>query len=208
MMKEKFQFYKNIILVVASALTLVAVTFAWFSTDKRNDVSSLQHVIGSELINVAFYEETTPNSYQKMSGDIELNEFVIGSHSKYKMAVTTYTDQPLSLTLAIDGLSSVSSNFKNAIEVKYSLYKANKNANGTFSETGSAIYQSENYVKLSELSSTGNIFTRVLNAYQSSSRDYFIIQYEIGISEDAPEEIEGMRSALGSVKVSAQLAAG
>lgn len=205
MMKEKFQFYKNIILVVASALTLVAVTFAWFSTPNTNSVPAIQSSVGNELINVAFFEETATNTYTRMTGDIELDNIVSGSHSKYKMAVTTLTEQPLNLSLSIDGLSSVATDFKNSIEVKYSVYKAVKNANGTFSETGGAIYQSGNYVKLSELAN-GVVFNRLLTSYQSSDRDYFIIQYEIGIADNATG-IQGKSSNLGNVKVSAQLSA-
>ena len=41
-MKKEFAFIKNLILAVASALTLIAVSFAWFSNSSENFVPSIK----------------------------------------------------------------------------------------------------------------------------------------------------------------------
>ena len=67
---KKFSFYKNIILVVASALTLVAVTFAWFSVAYVNDISGIQASVSGDLIKVDFYEQNDDGEYTALTDDI------------------------------------------------------------------------------------------------------------------------------------------
>ena len=205
MMKNKFQFYKNIILVVASALTLVAVTFAWFNTYDNNGVSRISRNISADLINVDFYEKNGA-AFDEMDGDISLN-FVSGDSSEYKMVITTFTEDDLRLAFAIDDLAGVDARLKNSVEIKYSLYKATKNSNGTFTENQIITSSSDAFVPLSGcVGSDGTVFNSLLGEYQNSEKDYFVMHYEIRLSDTATSDIQGAESALGSVRFSAQVA--
>ncbi len=56
-MKKEFAFIKNLILAVASALTLIAVSFAWFSNSSENFVPSIKgEVVSPTYESVAYYE--------------------------------------------------------------------------------------------------------------------------------------------------------
>lgn len=207
-MKGKFQFYKNIILVVASALTLVAVTFAWFSSSFTTNLEPFEAVVSGDAIRVDYYQADENGQYQPLSGDIELKDFVPGNFNKYKLVVTTKTADKLQMSFAIDGLSSaIPQELKESVCIKYTMYTTNKGVgeNGSVLYTDSvAISWSNNYVPLSTLDN-GNIFSNMLiSNYQQSASDVFVIYYEIGLSEDAPDTIGGMSSDLGSVKISAQ----
>ncbi len=204
MMKSKFQFYKNIILVVASALTLVAVTFAWFNTYSNNGVSRISRNISGELINVDFYEKRG-TAFDRMNGDISL-DFVSGDSSEYKMVITTFTKDGLKLAFSIDDLADVDPDLKQFVEIKYSLYKATKNSDGTFTEGQQITTSTDNsFVPLSTLSSDGTVYNLLIGDYQSSEKDYFIMHYEIRLSDAAEIGISGEHE-LGSVRFSAQVA--
>lgn len=204
MMKSRFQFYKNIILVVASALTLVAVTFAWFNIYDNNGVSKISRSIGAELINVDFYEKKG-TAFDKMDGDISL-KFDSGDSSEYKMIITTFTEDDLKLAFAIDDLTDVDANLKNSVEIRYSLYKATKNSDGTFTED-ELINSSNDFVPLSTcVGSDSTVFSLLLGEYQNTDKDYFVMHYEIRLSDAAASEVQGTDSDLGSVRFSAQVA--
>ena len=207
-MKTKFQFYKNIILVVASALTLIAVTFAWFSTSFHNGVGTITQSISADLIKVDFYEKSG-SKYVPMNGDIELDGAESGKYSQYKMVITTFTKDALNLSFGIDDLpKDMNADLKNAVCIKYSLYAATKNADGSFTE-GICVSSTEgNYVSLSTLTN-GEIFNSLsLGNYQQADtdKDYFVVYYEIGLSESAGNNIQNMDSSLGSVRFNAKVA--
>lgn len=210
MMKEKFQFYKNIILVVASALTLVAVTFAWFSSPLTNTVPSFKADVDNKLINVQFYESSNNGStYQLMSTSSNIDvSGVAGSYEKYKIVVKTTTKDKLKLSMCIDELpANMNAKLKDAVCVKYDLYKGIKRSNGVI-EDGSLITSSTGvggYVSLSDLAN-GVIFNDYsVGDYQQTKNDYFVVYYEIGISEGASSDVQGLSSDLGSIRLSAQL---
>ena len=207
-MKGKFQFYKNIILVVASALTLVAVTFAWFSTSFTTNLDSFEAVVSGNAVKVDYYQEDENGQYQPLSGDIELEDFVPGNYNKYKIVVTTKTSDKLQLSFAIDGLpSDIPQELKDSVCIKYTMYTTNKGVgeNGSDSYADAvAISWSNDFVSLSTLDN-GTFFNNLLlSNYQQSASDVFVIYYEIGLSENAPATIGGMESDLGSIKISAQ----
>ena len=206
MMKRNFQFYKNIILVVASALTLVAVTFAWFSTPSSNGVPGIKSLIGNELISVKFFESKDNGAtYAKMDGDISLENAEPGQYAKYKMEVMTYTEAPIALSFAIDNLpADMPQELKDEVCIKYTLHRASKNQQGKI-EVGQQISASTGYIPLSELNN-GAIFgsdSFSLGNYQTSKNDYFVIFYEIGVSDDATRS-GGLESSLGNIRLSAQ----
>ena len=207
-MKGKFQFYKNIILVVASALTLVAVTFAWFSTSFTTNLDSFEAVVSGNAVKVDYYQEDENGQYQPLNGDIELEDFVPGNYNKYKIVVTTKTSDKLQLSFAIDGLpSDIPQELKDSVCIKYTMYTTNKGVgeNGSDSYADAvAISWSNDFVPLSTLDN-GTFFNNLLlSNYQQSASDVFVIYYEIGLSENAPATIGGMESDLGSIKISAQ----
>lgn len=210
MMKSKFQFYKNIILVVASALTLVAVTFAWFSSPATNDVSSIDGRVGTDLINVYFYESDGKGGYKPLTGDIDLGGMVSGEYKQYKFIIRTNSKDAMKLNFSIDGLDEVSQEFKEAVSIKHTLKTAKRTEkNGTVTYTdGTQIDSSvgiNGYVSLSSLGDTGLICSPNLEQYQTEKGNYFVMYYEIGLSESAGASVQGKASSLGTVKLSAQL---
>lgn len=207
-MKSKFQFYKNIILLVASALTLVAVTFAWFNVTYDNEVSDFEATIGGDIINVDFFVADEEEKYSRLDGDIVLKDFVPGSYNKYMMVVSTKTSDPLKMNFGIVGLpEDLNAELSDAVNIKYTLMTAKETVgtDGKASYSGADLIDASNgYVPLSTLKD-GIIFEGLyLSNYQTSSADKFVIYYEIGLSETSPSSIGGLSSDLGSVKVSAQ----
>lgn len=207
-MKKKFTFVKNLILAVASALTLIAVSFAWFSNSNDNYVSSIEsEVVSPTYANVLYYVADNANNYSRLYGDIELKNWTSGSFKKYKMIMTTATDDKLKLGMSIEGLpSNMNADLKKSVQVKYSVYKATKikNTNGTVSFRDDQLLFGSDYMRLSELSS-GKIFDgRSLASYQSKKNDVFVIYYEIGLAADSPTTIQGLSSSLGSLKINIQ----
>ena len=204
-MKSKFQFYKNIILVVASALTLIAVTFAWFSTPKGSSLGAFSgNVAPSALVSVSFQQDINGSgNYTPLSGDIELDGVVAGQYNKYRIIVKTVTDAPLRISMSIDDLpSNLSADLKRSVNIKYVLKRVTANPNGTYTD-GATINASSGYVNLNSLAN-GNVFSISLKNYQTSSSDYFAIYYEIGLSESSPATIEGASTSLGNVNIVAQ----
>ena len=206
MVKEKFQFIKNIILVVASALTLVAVTFAWFSTSHSNGVPLTINNVGNDVIDVTFYEKVG-TKFEKLTGDIALDSAVSGQFNQYKMVISTNTSDPVKLSVVITDLpQNMNDALKNAVCIKYSLYKAVKNTNGTVEQGAFISGSNDSYVPLSTLAD-GVIFSGYsLKDYQQSKDDYFILNYEIGLSGDAGSSVQGLTSSLGNLSISAQSA--
>lgn len=207
-MKKKFTFIKNLILAVASALTLIAVSFAWFSNPSDNYVSSIESEVETPTYgNVMYYVADSNNNYSRFYGDIELKNWTSGSFKKYKMILTTATEDKLKLGMSIEGLpSNMNADLKKSVQVKYSVYKASKvkNSNGVVSFNDDQLIYGSDYMRLSELSD-GKIFDgRSLASYQSSKNDVFVIYYEIGLAADSPTTIQGLSSSLGSLKINIQ----
>ncbi len=211
-MKKNFQFYKNIILVVASALTLIAVTFAWFAVSYENLAPQINASVSGDasLINVAFYQQDENKDFIPLQGDIELENFTPGSYNRYKMLITTKTTDKLQLKFAVENLpEDIPEDLKSSICIKYSLHSSVKNtaADGTVTYEGDKLISVTNgYVPLSEIKD-GIFFNKIsLANYQISSEDTFILYYEIGLSEDSPLTIADAKSSLGRIKISAQRA--
>lgn len=207
-MKGKFQFYKNIILVVASALTLVAVTFAWFTSNFSTNIDNYKGVVSGDAIKVDFYQPDEKGKLYQMSGNIELEEAVPGNYNSYKMLITTKTADKLMVSFAVDGLpEDMPQELKDYVCIKYSMYKTvvTKKDDGSITFTDKLLVSKSNdYVPLSALNN-GSIFSGVsLANFQTKSGETFSINYEIGLSEDAPASLGGTESELGSIKISAQ----
>lgn len=206
-MRKKFTFVKNLILAVASALTLIAVSFAWFSDSNQNFVPSITgEVVSPTYANVIFFSEGTDGSYSRLVGDMALDNWTAGSYQKYRIVMTTATDEALKIGMSIEGLpSNMNADLKNSVQVKYTVYKATKvvKNNVVSFEDGAMIFGSD-YMRLSELSN-GKIFDgRSLASYQTAKNDVFVIYYELGLAEDSPSTIEGLSSSLGTLKINVQ----
>lgn len=206
-MKKEFAFIKNLILAVASALTLIAVSFAWFSSSSENFVPSIKgEVVSPTYASVAYYEADNNGNYSRLTGNIELKNWSSGSFKKYKMILTTATDEKLKLSMSINELpSNMNSDLKKSVQVKYNVYKATKMMkNGVMTFNDGALLFSSDYMSLADLSN-GKIFDgRSLADSQTEKNDVYIIYYEIGLSADSPSSIEGLSSSLGTLQISVQ----
>ena len=181
-MKKEFAFIKNLILAVASALTLIAVSFAWFSNSSENFVPSIKgEVVSPTYASVAYYEADNNGNYSRLTGNIELKNWSSGSFKKYKMILTTATDEKLKLSMSINELpSNMNSDLKKSVQVKYNVYKATKTMkNGVMTFNDGALLFSSDYMSLADLSN-GKIFDgRSLADSQTEKNDVYIIYYEI-----------------------------
>ncbi len=209
-MKRNFQFYKTIILVVASALTLVAVTFAWFTVSYVNSAPEISAAVSGDgaLIGVDFYMQDENKEFQPLQDDIKLDNFTPGTYNRYQLLITTKTADKLQIKFAIDDLpEDIPDDLKSSICIKYSLHSTTESVeeDGTVTYTGDKLISISNgYVPLSEIKD-GVFFNKIsLANYQSTDKDTFILYYEIGLSEDSPTTIGGLKSSLGKIKVSAQ----
>ena len=206
-MKKEFAFIKNLILAVASALTLIAVSFAWFSNSSENFVPSIKgEVVSPTYASVSYYEADNNGNYSRLTGNIELKNWSSGSFKKYKMILTTATDEKLKLSMSINELpSNMNSDLKKSVQVKYNVYKATKTMkNGVMTFNDGALLFSSDYMSLADLSN-GKIFDgRSLADSQTEKNDVYIIYYEIGLSADSPSSIEGLSSSLGTLQISVQ----
>ncbi len=207
-MKKHASLYKNIIMVVASALTLVAVSFAWFTSNFSTNLDRYEAVVGGDAIKIDYYQLDDEGVYQPLSGDIELKDFVPGTYNKYKFDLTTKTADKLKLKFEITGIPvDMPEALEEAVQIKYSLWSQKKQTN----EDGSVTYvdfehisQSKDYVLLSEITDGVIIPSLSLENHQKTASDRFAIYYEIGLSENASPDVGGLESSLGSIKISAQ----
>lgn len=206
-MKKYSSLIKNLIMVVASALTLVAVSFAWFTSSFSTNLEQYEVAVGGDTIKVDYYQMDDAGAYQPLPGDIELNDFVPGKYNKYKFDITTKTSDKLNLKFEISGIPvDMPQELKDSVQIKYSIWSQKKQTTGgTVAYVDSElISQSEDYVLLSKISDGVIINSLSLGNYQKTSSDRFAIYYEIGLSENAPPEVSGLESSLGSIKISAQ----
>lgn len=206
-MKKYSSLIKNLIMVVASALTLVAVSFAWFTSSFSTNLDQYEVAVDGDTIKVDYYQMDDAGAYQPLPGDIELNDFVPGKYNKYKFDITTKTSDKLNLKFEISGIPvDMPQELKDSVQIKYSIWSQKKQTTGgTVAYVDSElISQSEDYVLLSKISDGVIINSLSLGNYQKTSSDRFAIYYEIGLSENAPPEVSGLESSLGSIKISAQ----
>ena len=206
-MKKYSSLIKNLIMVVASALTLVAVSFAWFTSSFSTNLDQYEVAVGGDTIKVDYYQMDDAGAYQPLPGDIELNDFVPGKYNKYKFDITTKTSDKLNLKFEISGIPvDMPQELKDSVQIKYSIWSQKKQTTGgTVAYVDSElISQSEDYVLLSKISDGVIINSLSLGNYQKTSSDRFAIYYEIGLSENAPPEVSGLESSLGSIEISAQ----
>lgn len=207
-MKKYSSLIKNLIMVVASALTLVAVSFAWFTSNFSTNLDQYKVAVGGDTVKIDYYQMDDGGVYQPLIGDIELNDFIPGEYNKYKFDITTKTSDKLNLKFEISGIpEDIPQELKDSVQIKYSLYSQKKktNTDGTVTYVDSVLVsESKGYASLSEITDGVIIPSLSLGNHQTTASDRFAIYYEIGLSENAPPEVSGLESSLGSIKISAQ----
>lgn len=189
-MEKKFVTIKNLILLIASALTLVAVSFAWFSLAQKNQVKKFDTDIVGSTIAVKYYESTNNGwSYKVLPGDINLNNMTDGSRKFYRMDVTTF-DTPIKLIMSFDNLGS-SNQFAKYVYFDYELVCEDTNQSLS-KQTG---------LKMSDYTYT-SVFAHDLSALQAANHKKYSVYYQVYLVTGS-ESLSGSGS-LGDVKLLGQ----
>ena len=192
-MKKDFKTIKNFILLIASALTLVAVTFSWFSLSKRVSPGAIDSSVSGSTLAVKYYEsKDSGKSYSPLTGDIIMNNMVEGQKAYYKMGVRTFKDKQIKLLMSFEGLSS--SNV--TARYVYFDYKLTTK-NGDVISSGTKL-------KMSDYSSA-NVFAADVSVYQKNNINDFELYYDVYVVIDGTTLSEANRTAsLGQVKLLGQ----
>ncbi len=193
-MKRDFKTIKNLILLIASSLTLVAVTFSWFSLNKKvGDFEIDSNVSGSTLA-VKYFESTDEGaSYSQIAGNMSMSNMCEGKTAYYRMDIKTFSDKLIKLIMSFDGLSSGNETAKYV----YFDYKL------VCTSTGEELL-SEKGLKMSDYSSA-DIFTYDVSSYQNNKNYDFRLFYNVYVKADgaiAPATNE--KVSLGEVKLLGQ----
>ncbi len=190
-MKKDFRTIKNIILLIASALTLVAVTFSWFSLSKVAGNFTLNPNVSGSTLSVKYYESKDNGvNYTKLDGDLAMDNMSQGQVAHYRMDVKTYKDALIKLVMSFDGLT----NSNTTAKYVYFDYKVVCKA------TGDVIGNGEK-CKMSDYTSS-NVFACDLSAHQKNGYYDFYVYYDVYIISDGTD-ISGSAS-LGEVKLTGQ----
>lgn len=189
-MKKDFRTIKNIILLIASALTLVAVTFSWFSLSKRVGNFTLDSNVSGSTIAVKYYESADGRNYTQLDGDLTMDNMFEGQTAHYRMDVKTFDDALVKLVMSFEGLSSSNSKAKYV----YFDYKV------VCKDTGDVIASGTKYNMADYASS--NVFAADLSSYQRSSHKDFYVYYDVYVISNGAD-ISGSAS-LGEVKLTGQ----
>lgn len=210
-MNKSYRTIKTLILVLASALTLVAVTFAWFSLSKEGLLPMITKKVTGGLVNITFQQTLDDTTYQTLTGDIDLSDCTAGQFNKYRLIITTNTADKIKLNFSIDDLpTDLPQALKDSVKIKYTLKKASKSVGSdgkTVYTDGDTILAStgiDGYVSLSEITDS-TVFNVDISSYQTAVGDCFILYYEIGLGQDSPSTIQNKSAELGSVNIVAQL---
>ena len=106
-MKNNFSTIKNLILLIASALTLVAVTFAWYAVSNQGSLSIFTGKVDGSTLSVTYCESSDNGAtYNALTGDLEMNNMVEGQKKMYRIDVKTFPDVPVKLVMSFDYLVS------------------------------------------------------------------------------------------------------
>ena len=189
-MEKKFGTIKNIILLIASALTLVAVSFAWFSLSRKNEINSVDANVKGSTIAVKYYESKNNGStYSLLSGDLNMSNMSESSKRYYKMDVTTFST-PIKLIMSFDNLSS-SNTLAKYVYFDYKLV-CNDNGQTHAKQTG---------LKMSDYTST-SVFSQDLATLQANGRRNYSVYYDVYLVSGS-NPVSGSGS-LGEVKLLGQ----
>lgn len=189
-MKKDFKTIKNLILLIASALTLVAVTFAWYSISKNVGGFIINSNVTGSTIAVNYLESTDNGStYKELKGDLNMNEMIDGKIAKYRMDIKTFNDALVKIVMSFDGLSGSNA----AASHVYFDYKL-ETKNGDVLSHGEGLKMSD-YV-------SDSVFAQDVSLYQKNGVNDFKLYYDVYLVTNG-DDISG-KASLGEVKLAGQ----
>lgn len=190
-MKNNFSAIKNLILLVASALTLVAVTFAWYAVTNEGALSVLTGKVNGSTLSVTYSESTDGGAtYKSLEGDLEMNNMVEGQKKMYKIDVKTFPDVPIRLVMSFENLVSTN----DLLPYVYFDYKIVRNSTGDELQSVAGLRMSEYTVS--------NVFAYDLSDYQQAGDNDFSVYYDVYVITGS-ETVSGA-AELGEVKLQGQ----
>ncbi len=190
-MKKDFSTLKNLILLIASALTLVAVTFAWYAVSNKGTVSTFFGQVDGSTLSVVYNESTDNGStYNELIGDIEMNNMVEGYKKMYRIDVTTFPDVPIKLVMSFDDLVATN----DLLPYVYFDYKIVCNST-------SAELESKQGLRMSDYT-VSNVFAFDISESQREGNNEYSVYYDVYVVT-GDETVSGS-AELGSVKIQGQ----
>lgn len=189
-MKKDFKTIKNIILLIASALTLVAVTFSWYSLDKKVGNMSFASNVSGSTIDAKYYESKDGGStYTLLNGDMEMKNMGDLEKAYYRMDVRTFSDKLVKIVMSFDGLSS-----NKVTQHVYFDYRIVSKETGAELESGTGLKMS-NYT-------SNSVFAVDVSGYQKNGNYNFYVYYDVYVNADGAD-VSG-EASLGEVKLLGQ----
>lgn len=191
-MKKDFRTIKNLILLIASALTLVAVTFAWYSLSKKVGNFVINSNVSGSTLAVDYYESADQGkTYKKLNGDLSMSNMVEGKKAYYKMDVKTFNDKLIKIIMSFEGLSS------NNPVASYAYFDYRI----VCKDTGEVI-DSNTGLKMSDYASS-SVFTADVSKYQRNKHYNFEVYYDVYVVTNGGTIVSGS-SNLGEIKLLGQ----
>lgn len=189
-MKKDFKTIKNLILLIASALTLVAVTFAWYSISKNVGGFTIDSNVTGSTIAVSYFESVDDGAtYKALNGDLNMNDMIDGKVAKYRMDIKTFNDIFVKIVMNFEGLSG-SNAVTSHVYFDYSLE----------AENGDVISHGEG-LKMSDYASSV-VFAQDVSSYQKNGINDFKVYYNVYLVTNG-ESISG-KVSLGEIKLAGQ----
>ncbi|MBQ8784215.1 MAG: hypothetical protein IJZ57_10655 [Clostridia bacterium] len=190
-MKNNFSTVKNLILLIASALTLVAVTFAWYAVSNQGSLSVFTGKVDGSTLSVTYHESSDNGAtYELLSGDLEMTNMVEGQKKMYKIDVKTFPDVPIKLVMAFENLVSTN----DLLPYVYFDYKIVCNSTGDELENQTGLKMSEYTVS--------NVFAYDVSDLQNKGNNDYSIYYDVYVVTG--EEAVSGSAELGYVKIQGQ----
>ena len=185
-MKKDFSTVKNIILLIASALTLVAVTFAWYAVNERGVLSILSNKVSGSTLSVVYNESDDGVTYNTLTSDLNMDNMYEGKTKYYRIDVKTFPDVPIKIIMSFDGLSASNT----MLSYVYFDYKVVCNGNGEIlaNETG---LKMSNYI-------SNNVFAVDVSSLQVGGNNDYSVFYNVYVITGG-ESVSGTAS-LGEVR--------
>ncbi len=190
-MKNNFSVVKNLILLIASALTLVAVTFAWYAVTNQGDLAMFTGRVNGSTLSVDYYESTDNGAtYEILNGDLEMNNMVEGQKKMYRIDVKTFPDVPIRLVMSFENLVSTN----DLLPYIYFDYKIVCNTTGVELESKTGMKMSEYTVS--------NVFAYDISDSQLEGNNDYRVYYDVYVITGG-DSVEGS-AELGEVKLQGQ----
>lgn len=190
-MKNNFSAIKNLILVIASALTLVAVTFAWYAVTNQSALSVFTGKVNGSTLSVTYHESDDNGvTYRVLEDDLEMKNMVEGQKKMYRIDVKTFPDVPIKLVMSFENLVSTN----DLLPYVYFDYKIVCQSSGEEIESKTSLKMSEYTVS--------NVFAKDISDFQNEGNNDFSIYYDVYVITG--EDVVSGAAELGDVKIQGQ----